>query len=919
MLGRIDMSRRQTNGLFIFCCFVLSTTLLCADGAYFSHRRAHLTEPSQKAVITWDGTTETMILSSRVQSRDLEALEKAAWIVPVISTSKPEVTTGAIEAFEVLTDFLAETYVHHQPSRGGLYAANEGPGVTAHERLKLGIYDVTILEATSASKLMKWLKENGYFVPSSALAILQKCIDDKTRWFVANRIDLAGKFGPSVKSARRVLEQLVGKRGTGRQLSKRLDAIRKETILAVLKGVPFADSPCGNELGRHIGFLGKEKYEELLKSCSLEPKVYEYISHYEDWTSFLLDDGSLMDSRKLREYKRPLKVKLHSRGHLSYGKDVLHVGLPNKLRFWLIDRNEKAESYRLFLEKHLPDIADSYRMIVNALDLEGCGRLLDIMLETERLAIGLATPVRIRFKPPKPIFPLTISRINKGSSFIEICVVAKEPMCDRNDMLKVNKTHTLPHRVVRKLAPYLEVTAHQTVTRLSRNGELATLTKDCILVPGPPKNSPFKAATLDIKNVGVDGQAFATIFSKPRPQHGQLQKIKAESARIRRSTSAVELLKDHESFLKRISANHSKERAINIGLQTEIAKELASFIESHPKSRFADDALLIIIDKLYCFRGDGKGDPVRVLALYKKMKTATFTIEPFALLEAPRLSRPAHFISCGLVHEFIKGVLALSLRAERSNEPAIEEFAEAALFGVNDYLAREAAKPRERPKNRWQRPRPRFDYTIDEFRSCLERLRPARAGFDRAFADGLQAFGGSRFAIAEQSLLDAVNFCESRTNAKLASVWFIIGESRIQLGKYKAAIEAYQNMLDLNPPLMDMLPTRTSIVVASPYVAQAQMAVCFLRSGEAKEAITVGHQTIGKLKIYMPGATEILATAYYNLACAYALTGNKDETIDNLAKAIDLNEKYATSAVDDEDFVSLKEDAEFRALLEKKR
>ncbi|MBL8111830.1 MAG: hypothetical protein JNK60_03015 [Acidobacteria bacterium] len=53
--------------------------------------------------------------------------------------------------------------------------------------------------------------------------------------------------------------------------------------------------------------------------------------------------------------------------------------------------------------------------------------------------------------------------------------------------------------------------------------------------------------------------------------------------------------------------------------------------------------------------------------------------------------------------------------------------------------------------------------------------------------------------------------------------------------------------------------------------------------------------------------------SFYNLACAYALTGKKDEALDRLGKALDLG--FGAGSLDtDEDFESLRSDPRFEAL-----
>lgn len=54
---------------------------------------------------------------------------------------------------------------------------------------------------------------------------------------------------------------------------------------------------------------------------------------------------------------------------------------------------------------------------------------------------------------------------------------------------------------------------------------------------------------------------------------------------------------------------------------------------------------------------------------------------------------------------------------------------------------------------------------------------------------------------------------------------------------------------------------------------------------------------------------------YYNLACAEARLGNRDEAIANLRRAAEIDQAVVTKyALDDEDFASLKEDPDFLAI-----
>lgn len=144
---------------FVFLFLVMSInagyTPVIADGFHIADSTIHLTEPEQKAVISWDGKTETMLLSSAVASDDIE---NVVWIVPILSSTVPVVKPGDIKIFESLTKLF------EKPKPQGSRAMLAG-GAEVVYSVAIGIYDITILKATSAADLFKWLKKSGYKVP----------------------------------------------------------------------------------------------------------------------------------------------------------------------------------------------------------------------------------------------------------------------------------------------------------------------------------------------------------------------------------------------------------------------------------------------------------------------------------------------------------------------------------------------------------------------------------------------------------------------------------------------------------------------------------------------------------------------------------------------------------------------------------
>lgn len=73
------------------------------------------------------------------------------------------------------------------------------------------------------------------------------------------------------------------------------------------------------------------------------------------------------------------------------------------------------------------------------------------------------------------------------------------------------------------------------------------------------------------------------------------------------------------------------------------------------------------------------------------------------------------------------------------------------------------------------------------------------------------------------------------------------------------------------------------------------------------------------IKAYAEAAkgTAERATAFYELACAYALSGEKDKAIDAASRAVEAGMRVKTSYQRDPDFASIRDDARFQQLIAK--
>lgn len=177
---------------------LLVCSLVWADGGLFiDYSDLAVTMPSQKAVISWDGEKEIMILSTKITA---ENLANIAWVVPVQSKTKPEISEGDIQVFHDVADVF---FVGAETAPGwtlGVESAGQG-GVEIVEFNEVDIYDITTLKATDATALANWLNDNGYIVPEATIPVLQGYCDQENFYFIANKIDLANKYKDLVITA----------------------------------------------------------------------------------------------------------------------------------------------------------------------------------------------------------------------------------------------------------------------------------------------------------------------------------------------------------------------------------------------------------------------------------------------------------------------------------------------------------------------------------------------------------------------------------------------------------------------------------------------------------------------------------------------------------------------------------------------
>jgi len=127
-----------------------------------------IVEPEQEAAIFFDNGIEELYISPKYKG----SVEKFAWVVPVPAKPKVELADDAI-----FYELFAATE---------LMVAAPQP-VTVIDRKVIGDYDVSVLSASDADALAKWLAENKYQLPPAAVEPMKAYV--KQKWtFVACRV-----------------------------------------------------------------------------------------------------------------------------------------------------------------------------------------------------------------------------------------------------------------------------------------------------------------------------------------------------------------------------------------------------------------------------------------------------------------------------------------------------------------------------------------------------------------------------------------------------------------------------------------------------------------------------------------------------------------------------------------------------------
>ncbi|MBN2186310.1 MAG: DUF2330 domain-containing protein [Dehalococcoidia bacterium] len=151
--------------------------------------------PGQKAIISWDGKEEIMILSTDVRaSGDSQILE----LLPL--PSEPQIEKGDFASFEQVDKLIQKHSPGPQWDRSGKVKLTQGEGVEIVFHEKIGAHDITAVKAADSAELVQWAQGFlervgiGHKVSSSKLeSLVEDYIGRGIDYFVFDLIEVTSE------------------------------------------------------------------------------------------------------------------------------------------------------------------------------------------------------------------------------------------------------------------------------------------------------------------------------------------------------------------------------------------------------------------------------------------------------------------------------------------------------------------------------------------------------------------------------------------------------------------------------------------------------------------------------------------------------------------------------------------------------
>lgn len=180
---------------------VLSVAAAQADRCSIPFRpHVRIFEPTQRAMIAWDGTEEILLLST-----DLRASERTKVLEVIPLPTEPKVKKGDVDVFK-----RAVALINQKINLPLLYRAARARGakeesarvpageVTFHK--KIGPHDISVTRVRNSEGFVKWVEDylknagvDNPVIPEPVKQVIAEYLEDDYTWFVFDVIELGEK------------------------------------------------------------------------------------------------------------------------------------------------------------------------------------------------------------------------------------------------------------------------------------------------------------------------------------------------------------------------------------------------------------------------------------------------------------------------------------------------------------------------------------------------------------------------------------------------------------------------------------------------------------------------------------------------------------------------------------------------------
>jgi hypothetical protein len=179
-----------------FILFLLLSVSVYADrGSIPFEPGVKIFEPTQRAMIAWNGGEEILLLSTDMKASDsTEVLE----VLPL--PNEPVVKKGDVETFRKATNLINERIrlqnILISKRNGGKERGSQGAGeITFHK--KIGAHDISVAHVLNKDGFIKWVENyldsagvQNPIIPEGLKKVVDEYLEEKFTWFVFDVVSL---------------------------------------------------------------------------------------------------------------------------------------------------------------------------------------------------------------------------------------------------------------------------------------------------------------------------------------------------------------------------------------------------------------------------------------------------------------------------------------------------------------------------------------------------------------------------------------------------------------------------------------------------------------------------------------------------------------------------------------------------------